>query len=511
MRDLYCFVIWILSSTVVIVEGEITHVPCNMVETFCGNNSLTLYPSCLEDTMRKCRNRGRFSGIKPGYGIQKVSSNATMNMTEGYIVHIPSEAVEKGINEYGEIGKDINFIVLVLNKTFFMTNSVSDVIGENVLGVWLGVTEVHNLSEPVQLKFKNTNQIENGVCVYWNLDEKTGGNWSEDGCSTEVQNDEFVCNCHHLSFFAVLINPKTPEEIHIVNLSYISYVGSALSIAFTGLVIVIFLWQRKKQSENSVMIHVQLTGSLFLLHISFLCSVWFSDRGDEVCLSLGLILHWCLLATFSWTAIEGFHLYLLLVRVFNIYIKRYTLKLSLVAWGVPTATVFICGIISKHTSVYGKYSIHEKNQNSTSTPICWITSQTASFITVNGYLGLVMIFNTIMFGVVLVKMRELRSQDVRTKNNKRRVWKDLVSLLGLCCVLGIPWSLAFFTRTPLNLPALYMFTILNSFQGVFIFLWFLTLTCKAREEEYVSSKGTLHVSFQSNEERVTTSFVDGKN
>lgn len=76
-----------------------------------------------------------------------------------------------------------------------------------------------------------------------------------------------------------------------------------------------------------------------------------------------------------------------------------------------------------------------------------------------------MIFNTIMFGVVLVKMRELRSQDVRIKDNKRRVWKDLVSLLGLCCVLGIPWSLAFFTRTPLNLPALYMFTILNSFQG----------------------------------------------
>ncbi|KAI7814369.1 putative G-protein coupled receptor 97 [Triplophysa rosa] len=469
---------------------------------------------CIERYMRKCRNIGRLFGVKPGYGIQKVSySNATMNMTEGYIVHIPSEAVQKGINENGEIGKDMNFIVLVLNKTFFTTNSVSDVIGENVLGVWLGTTEVRNLSEPVQLKFKNTNQTENGVCVYWHL-EKTGGqysgNWSKEGCSTRVQNDTFVCSCNHLSFFAVLINPKIPEEIHIVNLSYISYVGSALSIVFAGLVIVIFICQRKKQSENSVMIHVQLTGSLFLLHISFLCSVWFSDRGDEVCLSLGLILHWCLLATFSWMAIEGFHLYLLLVRVFNIYIKRYTLKLSLVAWGVPTVTVVICGIISKHTSVYGKYSFG-KYPNSTSTSICWLTTQTASFITVNGYLGLVMIFNTIMLGVVLVKMRQLRSQDVRIKDNKRRVWKDWVSLLGLCGVLGIPWSLAFFTHAPLNLPALYMFTILNSFQGVFIFLWFLTLTCKAREEEYVSSKGTIHVSFQSNEEHVTTGFVNGKN
>lgn len=52
-----------------------------------------------------------------------------------------------------------------------------------------------------------------------------------------------------------------------------------------------------------------------------------------ICRGLGLLLHWSLLATFMWMALEGFHLYLLLVRVFNIYIKKYVLKLSLVAWG----------------------------------------------------------------------------------------------------------------------------------------------------------------------------------
>lgn len=52
-----------------------------------------------------------------------------------------------------------------------------------------------------------------------------------------------------------------------------------------------------------------------------------------ICRGLGLLLHWSLLATFMWLAVEGFHLYLLLVKVFNIYIKKYVLKLSLVAWG----------------------------------------------------------------------------------------------------------------------------------------------------------------------------------
>ncbi|XP_016403323.1 adhesion G protein-coupled receptor G3-like [Sinocyclocheilus rhinocerous] len=172
--------------------------------------------------------------------------------------------------------------------------------------------------------------------VNWGVSLVLGeGNWSTDGCNTTIDSGDFVCSCNHLSFFAVLINPEIPEESHIVLLNYISYIGSALSIAFTALMIVMFLCLRKKQCEHSVIIHVQLSGSLFLLHTSFLCSVWFSGQRDieSVCQALGLFLHWCLLATFTWTAIEGFHLYLLLVRVFNIYIKRYLLKLSLVGWG----------------------------------------------------------------------------------------------------------------------------------------------------------------------------------
>ncbi len=96
---------------------------------------------------------------------------------------------------------------------------------------------------------------------------------------------------------------------------------------------------------------------------------------------------------------------------------------------------------------------------------CWINTQSVSYITVNGYLGLVMLFNMVMLGVVLVKMHRLRSQNLQIKDQRRRVWKEWVSLLGLSCVLGVPWVLAFSTYGPLSLPALYVFTILNSLQG----------------------------------------------
>lgn len=95
---------------------------------------------------------------------------------------------------------------------------------------------------------------------------------------------------------------------------------------------------RQRRPEKAIGVHIQLTGALLCLHLSFLlCSHWvlllMVDEEDWVCKGLGLWLHWSLLATFTWTALEGFHIYLLLVRVFNIYVRRYTLKISLVGWG----------------------------------------------------------------------------------------------------------------------------------------------------------------------------------
>lgn len=96
-----------------------------------------------------------------------------------------------------------------------------------------------------------------------------------------------------------------------------------------------------------------------------------------------------------------------------------------------------------------------------------------SYITVNGYLGLVMLFNMVMLGVVLVKMHKLRSRTLQIKDHQRRAWKEWVSILGLSCVLGVPWLLAFSSHGPMSLLSLYVFTILNSFQGKNLFQCYL--------------------------------------
>lgn len=393
------------------------------------------------------------------------------------------------------------------------------VLGGFALAVKAGNRPVSNLSQPVKLTFKHNKQVENGSCVFWQetkLDDGTG-DWSTEGCDTNATGTEFVCSCNHLSFFAVLVNPVLSVDArNAVNLSYITYAGSALSIFFSVISLIIYICLQRWRPEKSIGVHLQLTGALVCLHLSFLlCTFWVwqmkENEEDWVCRGLGLFLHWSLLATFSWTALEGFHLYLLLVQVFNIYVRKYLLKLSLVGWGVPTLTAVICGI----SGVYGKYSLEvtDATDHNSTAQICWISTHfpqrlLVSYFTTVAFPCLVMLGNSCMLGLVVCKLWGVRAGSVgiesssgwRKMNREKwlKLWKDCATVLGLSCVLGLPWMLASFTY--ISLPGIYVFTILNSLQGVLMFLWSVALSCKSRSDNNSS------VRDPSSQKVMTTSF-----
>ena len=91
---------------------------------------------------------------------------------------------------------------------------------------------------------------------------------------------------------------------------------------------------RKQREEPSIFIHVSLSGALFLLNSSFLMTEWGATVSPGwVCALIAALVHYSLLGTFTWLAVEGLHLYLMLIKVFNTEYKHYLLKLSLFGWG----------------------------------------------------------------------------------------------------------------------------------------------------------------------------------
>ncbi|XP_026031548.1 adhesion G-protein coupled receptor G2-like [Astatotilapia calliptera] len=339
--------------------------------------------------------------------------------------------------------------------------------GKNISGLQQRVNITINLTREI-------NETQNALCHFFNLSRK---NFSQDGCITLWTRGEnhLTCSCDHLTYFAVLLVTASPSPKDQEILTYITLIGCSLSLFTLVITVFLFITNRKVREDVSMRVHINLVIALILLNLHFLpnqAAAAVSSSG--LCLYMALALHYSLLATFIWMALEGFHLYLLLVKVFNIYIKRYLLKLSVVGWGVPTVIVSVVVIIDR--GFYGQVPLDSSNK----TAICYITNNYVKMGTTVGLFSLVFLFNMFMFGATIRRVLILRKSTEFGQSNRDRAKKDICTLLGVMTLLGITWGLVFFSFGYLTTVGLYLFCILNSFQGFFIFLWFMMSLRKAK-------------------------------
>nr|XP_031536499.1 adhesion G-protein coupled receptor G5 isoform X1 [Vicugna pacos]XP_031536500.1 adhesion G-protein coupled receptor G5 isoform X1 [Vicugna pacos] len=249
----------------------------------------------------------------------------------------------------------------------------SSLLNNYVLGAQLGHGHVHNLSEPVNISFWHNQSLEGYMvtCVFWKegASKQHWGVWSPEGCRTEQPSpSQVLCRCNHLTYFAVLMQlspAPVPAEL-LAPLTYISLVGCSISIVASLLTVLLHFYARK-QSDSITRIHMNLHASVLFLNVAFLLSpvLAMPPVPRSACTALAAILHYALLSCLTWMAIEGFNLYLLLGRVYNVYIRRYVLKLCAVGWGVPASLVLL--LLAVKSSVYGPYVIPLSNSQGNST------------------------------------------------------------------------------------------------------------------------------------------------
>ncbi|XP_066032999.1 adhesion G-protein coupled receptor G2 [Chamaea fasciata] len=356
---------------------------------------------------------------------------------------------------------------------------ISSVISSSVANL-----TISNLTANVTVILQNIkpNQDNSTVrCVFWDFNKNGGhGGWSYEGCMVkESRVNETVCSCNHLTSFAVLMDlygntPLNPTQELV--LTFISYIGCGLSAIFLSVTLVTYIAFEKIRRDYPSKILIQLCAALLLLNLVFLLDSWialYDTRG--LCIAVAVFLHYFLLVSFTWMGLEAFHMYLALVKVFNTYVRKYILKFCVVGWGLPAVVVSIVLAVSPDNYgliTTGKVSINGPDE------FCWIKNRIVFYITAVGYFCLIFLINISMFIVVLIQLCRIKKKKQLGAQRKTSI-QDLRSVAGLTFLLGITWGFAFFT---VNEVFTYLFTIFNTLQGFFIFIFYCVTKENVRKQ-----------------------------
>jgi len=319
------------------------------------------------------------------------------------------------------------------------------------------------LKENVSLNFRHLKQVAGveRLCVFWSgFSDKNTDGWSREGChavKSTSNAEETECSCNHMTHFAVLFDysdansglTKTDEKI----LRILTYVGSALSI--TGVTLTIISYALVTDVHQPLpQIRMSLAGSLGAGQIIFLAGIGATEN-TSACVTVAALLQYFLMAAFCWMLVEGFHLYLLVVKVYNIEnkIRIY----HVMSWGLPAVIVPVSLSIAS-----GKDGIHSFVDNK----YCWISSNNNLiwiFVTV---VMVIEIFNLLILVRVIKEMNTMQPTAGERHNHQIRL--SVRACLVMSPLLGITWL--FGLLTPLHKAFIYIFTILNSTQGFLIFV-----------------------------------------
>ncbi|XP_043106795.1 adhesion G-protein coupled receptor G4 isoform X2 [Puntigrus tetrazona] len=376
-------------------------------------------------------------------------------------------------------------------STLFQTKNDPDEKKLNTYVVSASVTNatgrIENLKEYVSITLHHIitkNKDQDVQCVYWDFNKNDGyGGWNPEGCwMYNSSSDYTTCLCDHMTHFGVLLDvSRTPiDEKNEQILTLITYMGCGVSSCFLGITVLTYTLLEKLRRDYPSKILLNLSLALLGLNLVFLLNSWISSFGIYgLCVAVAVTLHYFLLTSFTWMGLGAVNMYFALVKVFNVYVPSYILKFCLLGWGIP---LVICGLVlAIKRDAYGMNTMSDSQMTlDDSEMFCWVQNDVVFYVSVVSYIAFILLCNGSIFLVVLIQIRNMQvNQPAGTRSG---IVKDLRAVASLTFLLGLTWSVAFLAWGPVKVFLLYLFSILNSLQGFFIFVFHCLMKENVRKQ-----------------------------
>ncbi|XP_045315343.1 adhesion G-protein coupled receptor D1 isoform X3 [Leopardus geoffroyi] len=342
-------------------------------------------------------------------------------------------------------------------------------LSQNLSGSPLVTVQLrHRLSRRQRSEATNSSNQVFLYCAF--LDFSSGeGVWSNQGCVLAEGNLSYsVCRCTHLTNFAILMQvvPLELTQGQQVALSSISYIGCSLSVVCLVLTLVTFAMLSSVSTIRNQRYHIHANLSFAVLVAQILLLISFSFKpGTVPCQVLAVLLHYFFLSAFAWMLVEGLHLYSMVIKVFGSEDSKHLYYYG-IGWGFPLVICIIS--ISFAMNSYGT------NNN------CWLSiTSGAVWAFVAPALSIIVVNVGILVAVTRV-ISQISADNYKIHGDPSAFKLTAKAVAVLLPILGTSWVFGVLAVNSQAVVFQYMFAVLNSLQGFFIFLFHCLLNSEVR-------------------------------
>eukprot|EP00117_Sycon_ciliatum_P042156 scpid4850/ scgid3363/ EGF-like module-containing mucin-like hormone receptor-like 1; Cell surface glycoprotein F4/80; EGF-like module receptor 1; EMR1 hormone receptor len=245
-------------------------------------------------------------------------------------------------------------------------------------------------------------------------------------------------------------------------LLYVAFIGCGLSMPGIIATLITILALKKLRTKVHQQMIFGLCISLLLVLILFIAGIK-ATASANVCTGIAMAVHYCLLSAFLFTAADATHLYQQVVKVMSIKKELSTLRRSLlIALGIPFMVV-VATAGSTKADAYGSKNGFR---------YCWINQRAVFYGTFIGPVAALLLYNAVVLTVVMRSIRRGRGSIARARNGggSSSFAYLLRVAVSLSVLLGLTWVIGFVMLVTQNTVLQYIFTVLNTLQGLAVFI-----------------------------------------
>ncbi|XP_036119199.1 adhesion G-protein coupled receptor F3 isoform X2 [Molossus molossus] len=315
-------------------------------------------------------------------------------------------------------------------------------------------------------------------CVFWDhhLFQGNGG-WSDEGCQVQAANASAnaQCICRHLTAFSILMSRRTVPENPTLDLLSQVGLGASILALLVCLGVYRLVWRVVVRNKVAYLRHTALLNVVLCLLAADTCFLGapLLPPGPQspLCLAAAFLCHFLYLATFFWMLAQALMLAHQLLFVFHQLSKLRVLSLMVVLG-------YLCpmGFAGVTLGLYlprGQYL---------GEGACWLDGKGGALYTFVGPVLVIVGLNGLVLAMAMLKLLRPSLSEGPQVEKRQALLGVIKALLVLTPIFGLTWGLGLATLLEeVSVVPHYIFTILNSSQGIFILLFGCLMDKKVQE------------------------------